>query len=93
MAQNHIPIDAFEKPQDYGAMDCRIPVPREMVKELRAKLEAEVGPRELHLEFLLAETRDRMARIHSAIGSPVLTFGNAWEVFSQMVAFEGAMEE
>lgn len=93
MAQNHIPIDAFEKPANYGAMDCRIRIPKEMVQDLRTKLEEEVGSRSLHLEFLSAEAQCRISEIYKAIGSPALCFGNAWEVFTAMVEFEPVMEE
>lgn len=85
MPSKHIPIDAFENPAKYGGIDCRIPVPPEMIAELRAKLEEEVGPRGAHLDFLTPEIRCRLDPVYAALGSPILDFDNCWDVFTRMV--------
>ncbi|KAF8187655.1 hypothetical protein K438DRAFT_1525312, partial [Mycena galopus ATCC 62051] len=35
MPSGHVPLDALEHPQNYGGIDCRIPVPEECVDDLR----------------------------------------------------------
>lgn len=90
MPSQHVPIDAFENPGKYGGTDCRIPVPPEMIAELRAKLEMEVGPRAAHLDFLTPEIRFRLDGVYTALDSPILDFDNCWEVFTRMVATASA---
>lgn len=85
MPSSHRPIDAFENPERFGGMDCRIRVPQTLVQELRERLTAEVGSREEHLDFLQPEARERLQALYVRLGSPELTFSNGWEVFTTMV--------
>ncbi|KAJ7903990.1 hypothetical protein B0H13DRAFT_1881929 [Mycena leptocephala] len=49
MPSGHIPSDAFDHPQNFGGLDCRIPVPQAAVDDLRKMIAAEAGPRDARL--------------------------------------------
>ncbi|KAJ7659812.1 hypothetical protein DFH06DRAFT_1130567 [Mycena polygramma] len=51
MPSGHVPLDAFDHPQNYGGLDCRIPVPQAAVDELREMVTEDVGPRDAHLSW------------------------------------------
>ncbi|KAJ7170403.1 hypothetical protein C8R43DRAFT_1152952 [Mycena crocata] len=55
MPSGHVPADALEHPEIFGGINCFVKVPQDTIKDLRAFLTEEVGPREEHLSWVSAE--------------------------------------
>jgi hypothetical protein len=84
MPSGHVPADAFNHPQNFGGLDCRIPIPKAAVDEMRRILAEEVGPRENHLSWFSAEFAALAENIYTQIGKPTLSLDTAWDVFQKM---------
>lgn len=74
-------MNAFRNPAEFLGIHCKIPVPLEAAQEMRAMVIEETGPREHWVSRDFAKIADD---IYTQIGSPVLTFENAWDVFTSM---------
>jgi hypothetical protein len=85
MPSGHVPSDAFDHPQNFGGLDCRIPVPKTAVDDLRKMLTEDVGPRDTHLSWFEADFGDLAESIYLQIGKPTLSLETAWDVFQQML--------
>jgi hypothetical protein len=68
-----------------GTVDCRIPVHLEVVAEMRAILDEEVGTRDEHLRWSTDEFSTVAEAVFEQLGSPALTFSIAWDVFGAMI--------
>ncbi|KAJ7123737.1 hypothetical protein C8R44DRAFT_840569 [Mycena epipterygia] len=90
MPSGHVPADALEHPELYGGINCFIRVPLDTIKELRAFLTEEVGPREQHLSWVSDDFAKIAEEVHQSLGSPKVTLENSWEIFKHMSA---TMEE
>ncbi|KAJ6535294.1 hypothetical protein DFH09DRAFT_1249931 [Mycena vulgaris] len=84
MPSSHVPADALTHPEFYGGISCFIKVPQEMIKELRAFLTEEVGPREEHLRWVAEDFAAIAEEVHKSLGSPTITLENSWVIFKQM---------
>jgi hypothetical protein len=84
MLSGHVPGDAIAHPTLYGGLDCRIHIPMEVVDDLREYLNDEVGPREAYLRWVTPEFSHMAEALYKLIGSPKITWDNAWDVFTQM---------
>ncbi|KAJ6464706.1 hypothetical protein DFH09DRAFT_1254597 [Mycena vulgaris] len=84
MPSGHVPADALKHPEFYGGISCFIKVPQEMIKELRAFLTEEVGPREEHLRWVAEDFAAIAEEVHKSLGSPTITLENSWAIFKQM---------
>ncbi|KAJ6470744.1 hypothetical protein C8R47DRAFT_1148134 [Mycena vitilis] len=93
MPSGHVPADAFDHPQNYGGLDCRIPVPQGAVDDLRAMVTEEVGPRDEHLSWFTAEFHELAEAIYLQIHKPTLTLDTAWDVFQAMTGPMAAVIE
>jgi hypothetical protein len=91
MPSGHVPIDAIENPQLYGASNCLIPVPKDAVAHLREFLVEEVGSRSKNLDWVNEEFSTMADNVYQSIGKPVILFTNSWEVFSKMSRVIGAL--
>ncbi|KAJ6601598.1 hypothetical protein B0H10DRAFT_2167416 [Mycena sp. CBHHK59/15] len=76
MPSGHVPSDAFDHPQNFGGLDCQIPVPKAAVDDLREMVTEDVGSRDAHLSC---------REIYAQIGKPTLSLQTAWEVFQAML--------
>jgi hypothetical protein len=85
MPSGHVPSDAFDHPQNYGGIDCRIPVPQAAVDDLRKMVTEDVGPREAHLSWFSTEFDELARSIYMQIGRPTLSLQTAWDVFETML--------
>ncbi|KAF7345954.1 hypothetical protein MVEN_01617900 [Mycena venus] len=85
MPSGHVPLDALEHPQNYGGIDCRIPVPEECVNDLRQMITDDVGPREAHLSWYTRDFGELAQVIYEQIGKPDLSLDTAWDVFRHML--------
>ncbi|KAJ7877863.1 hypothetical protein B0H13DRAFT_2235847 [Mycena leptocephala] len=85
MPSGHVPSDAFDHPQNFGGLDCRIPVPKTAVDDLQKMLTEDVGPRDIHLSWFEADFGDLAESIYLQIGKPTLSLETAWDVFQQML--------
>ncbi|KAJ7711343.1 hypothetical protein B0H14DRAFT_3099359 [Mycena olivaceomarginata] len=83
MPSGHVPSDTFDHPQNFGGLDCRIPVPQVAIDDLR-KMITEVGLRDAHLLWYSAEFAELAEYIYMQIGKPTLSLQTAWDVFQQM---------
>ncbi|KAJ6550296.1 hypothetical protein B0H19DRAFT_1211498 [Mycena capillaripes] len=70
MPSGHVPADAFNHPQNFGGLDCRIPILKAAVDDMRRMLAEEVGPREIHLSWFSAEFAVLAENIYAQIGKP-----------------------
>ncbi|KAL0949272.1 hypothetical protein HGRIS_009350 [Hohenbuehelia grisea] len=84
MPSGHVPLDALEHPTQLGGINCLIPVPSEVLQELRAILTEEVGSRESFLTWVSNEFLCIAEAAHVALGLPSITLDNAWFTFRQM---------
>lgn len=84
MPSGHVPVDAFEHPGLHGGLDCRIRVPQEAVENMREYLTEEVGSRDVHFAWVSDEFAMIAEDVFRSIGSPEISFRNAWNVFSMM---------
>ncbi|KAJ7231516.1 hypothetical protein C8J57DRAFT_1580727 [Mycena rebaudengoi] len=85
MPSGHVPYDALDHPQNYGGMDCRIPVPQAAVDDLRQMVTEDVGPRDAHLSWYSAEFHVLADQVYAEIGRPTLSVDTAWDVFQTML--------
>lgn len=83
MPSGHVPIDALEHPESFGGTSCLIPVPQNIIDEFRCHLEdnEDVGARDTCLAFYSPEFASLATSTYQAIGSPVVTLHNAWDIF------------
>ncbi|KAJ7453495.1 hypothetical protein FB451DRAFT_1050178 [Mycena latifolia] len=84
MPSGHVPADALEHPELFGGISCFIKVPQETLKELRAFLTEEVGPREDHLRWVAEDFAKIAEEVHRSLGSPKITLENSWVIFKNM---------
>lgn len=73
-------IDFYERPQEYGGVDCLIEIPR---KDVDMLLE-EYNEPELFL-FNSVEMTELCQNLYDSIGSPTLKASQGWNIFRQMV--------
>ncbi|KAJ6505054.1 hypothetical protein C8R45DRAFT_923360 [Mycena sanguinolenta] len=92
MPSGHVPADAFDHPQNFGGIDCRIQIPQAAVDDMRKMITAEVGPRGDHLSWFSAEFDELAERIYTQIGKPSLSLQTAWDVFQKMVPLIDVVE-
>ncbi|KAJ6525586.1 hypothetical protein B0H10DRAFT_1864030 [Mycena sp. CBHHK59/15] len=85
MPSGHVPSDAFDHPQNFGGLDCRIPVPKAAVDDLREMVTEDVGSRDAHLSWFTTEFDKLAETIYAQIGKPTLSLQTAWEVFQAML--------
>ncbi|KAJ6562677.1 hypothetical protein B0H10DRAFT_1844537, partial [Mycena sp. CBHHK59/15] len=85
MPSGHVPYDVLDHPQNYGGLDCRIPVPQEAVDGLRKMVTEDVGPREDHLSWVSNDFNNLAHAIYEQIGKPELSLSTAWDVFQAML--------
>ncbi|KAJ7266195.1 hypothetical protein C8J57DRAFT_1511128 [Mycena rebaudengoi] len=85
MPSGHIPYDTLDHHQNYGGMDCRLPVPQVAVDDLRQMVTKDVGSRDLHLSWYSAEFHVVADQIYFEIGRPTLNVDTAWDVFQAML--------
>jgi len=74
------PMEAMARHQEFGATDCLVPVNIELIQHLKEAL----GGEEL-LRFVDTEFAAHCESVYDSLGSPLVTFVNAWEVFSEML--------
>jgi hypothetical protein len=86
MPSGHVPIHVLEHPEQYGGIDCRIQVPQEALDVLRNMLTEEEGPRDEHLSWYPYIFAEEAADVFKAIGEPVMTIVNGWDIFQRMAA-------
>lgn len=86
MPSGHIPIDVFENPEAYHLEDCRIPVPPNMLTDLREDLTEQVGPRSQYFSWYSDHFDDLAQQTFDAlhIGRQGIELENAWTVFKRM---------
>ncbi|KAL0952299.1 hypothetical protein HGRIS_006588 [Hohenbuehelia grisea] len=84
MPSGHVPIDVLEHPTLYGGINCLIPVPHDVLQELRAFLTEEVGPREIFMTWVPEEFATKAEEVHEALGLPPITLENAWGIFQRL---------
>ncbi|KAF7440091.1 hypothetical protein PC9H_000434 [Pleurotus ostreatus] len=84
MPSDHVPIDALEHPQYLAGLDCRIPIPAEVIGHLREFLTEQVGPREAYLQWVTEEFSQRAHEVHTSLRMPTITLENAWDIFVKM---------
>ncbi|KAF7371791.1 hypothetical protein MVEN_00035800 [Mycena venus] len=85
MPSGHVPSDAFDHPQNFGGLDCRIPVPQAAVDDMRKMITEEIGPRDAHLSWFNPEFGQLAEAIYTQIGEPALSLETAWDVFQNML--------
>ncbi|KAF4600764.1 hypothetical protein EYR38_005409 [Pleurotus pulmonarius] len=90
MPSGHTPIDALKHPKLLGGLDCRIPVPSEVITELRALLTEQVGSRETHMTWVSDDFVAHANDTHRELNLPIITFENSWDIFTRMA---DAMED
>lgn len=83
MPSGHVPANVFDDPAQFVGVGCKVAVPPEAVQEMRAMVVEETGPREC---WVTPEFKGIADDAYAQIGSPTLTFDNAWEVFAAMSA-------
>lgn len=92
MPSNHVPQDALDHPEAWGAESCLIKIEKSSIDELRALLTEEVGPREQYLTWYSAHFAETAAEAYEELGSPELNLETAWDVFGDMSrALEGVL--
>lgn len=74
-------MNAFCNPAEFLGIPCKIPVPLDAVEEMRRMVIGETGPRE---DWVSNDFSKIANDAYMQIGSPALTLGNAWEVFTAM---------
>lgn len=84
MPSDHVPIDALEHPHYLAGLDCRIPIPAEVIGHLREFLTEQVGPREAYLQWVTEEFSQRAHEVHTSLRMPTITLENAWDIFVKM---------
>ncbi|KAF7329564.1 hypothetical protein MKEN_00219300 [Mycena kentingensis (nom. inval.)] len=86
MPSGHVPSHAMQFPELFGALDCRIKVPREAVALLREQLTEEEGSREQFQSWpgLTAEFNILATEVYENIGAPELNLESSWDVFTVM---------
>ncbi|THH19591.1 hypothetical protein EW146_g1615 [Bondarzewia mesenterica] len=84
MPSGHVPAHAFSVPEQYGGVDCIIPVSPAIIEELRQMVTDDVGPREEHLGWVTKEFSVLASRVYHEVGSPKLTLETSWDVFQRM---------
>ncbi|EDR02202.1 uncharacterized protein LACBIDRAFT_332541 [Laccaria bicolor S238N-H82] len=77
-----IPELMREKPEQFGALNFKIPVPTELID----RLEAEFAPPD-HPVFQLTPPlfNQRASPFYSSIGSPMITFRTFWDMYRQLL--------
>ncbi|KAJ3542600.1 hypothetical protein NMY22_g3454 [Coprinellus aureogranulatus] len=84
MPSAHVPQDALDHPEAWGAENLLIEVEPHSIAELRAYLTEQVGPREEHLSWYSEDFANAAAEAYEDIGSPEITLESAWDVFQLM---------
>lgn len=84
MPSGHIPVDALRHPSLHGGRSCLIQIPEDALAEMRSVLSEEVGMRSEHLSWYSREFGDAASAAYEALGSPSISLGNSWEVFTTM---------
>lgn len=86
MPSGHIPADALRHPhlQLHKGRSCLIQIPEEALTEMRTVLSEEVGERSEHLSWYTQEFGDIALAQYKALGSPLISLANAWEIFTAM---------
>ncbi|KAF7371801.1 hypothetical protein MVEN_00036800 [Mycena venus] len=85
MPSGHVPADAFNHPQNFGGLECRIPIPKAAVNDMRKMITEEIGPRDAHLSWFNPEFGQLAEAIYTQIGEPALSLETAWDVFQNML--------
>ena len=78
---NNVPMNTVSNPAEFLGTQCKIPVPLEVVQEMRSLVTEETGPREHWISDNFRKIADDT---HMEIGSPALTLENSWEVSTAM---------
>lgn len=84
MPSGHIPTDALCYPILFGGRSCLICVPEEAQMDMHNILTEEVGQCDKHLSWYSEDFHQEASVAYGAIGSPQLSLGSAWEIFTMM---------
>ncbi|KAF9521418.1 hypothetical protein CPB83DRAFT_872218 [Crepidotus variabilis] len=87
LPSNHVPEDAVKHPELYAGLDCLIHIPEATVHDLRQYITEEVGSKKDFTTFFPAAFGAHANEVFFSIGSPILLFGTAWNVFEKMIRF------
>jgi len=74
------PMEAMAHHREFGATNCLQPLNNELIQHLQEAL----GGEEL-LRFVDSEFAAHCESVYDSLGSPLVTFINAWEIFSEML--------
>ncbi|KLO19784.1 hypothetical protein SCHPADRAFT_912477 [Schizopora paradoxa] len=84
LPSGHIPSHVLVVPEEYGYIDCSVPVDQDAIDEIRQHLTEEVGPAEDFFKWNDADFEEICTQVHHDLELPPITWENSWDIFTPM---------